>query len=138
MTSHETLCQLESRIFAIVSMFRLLQATTLGAAMSMVALSIMGILFFSETAAFARSKIVTSITLDENTQPQLRLNFNITMLDLKCDWAVIDVVSALGTDQNVTAHVQKWDCSFRKNLNPFCTFMNVHCPSNVCISSLVN
>ena len=31
------------------------------------------------------------------------------MTDLKCEWAVIDVVSVLGTDQNVTAHVTKWD-----------------------------
>jgi thiol-disulfide isomerase/thioredoxin len=31
------------------------------------------------------------------------------MTDLKCDWAVIDVVSVLGTDQNVTAHVTKWN-----------------------------
>lgn len=30
------------------------------------------------------------------------------MLDLRCEWAVVDVVSALGTDQNVTAHVSKW------------------------------
>ena len=31
------------------------------------------------------------------------------MMDLKCDWAVIDVVSVYGTDQNVTAHVTKWN-----------------------------
>ena len=31
------------------------------------------------------------------------------MTDLKCEWAVIDVVSVLGTDQNVTAHVTKWN-----------------------------
>jgi hypothetical protein len=37
------------------------------------------------------------------------LNFNITMMDLRCDFAVVDVVSVLGTDQNVTAHLTKWD-----------------------------
>lgn len=30
------------------------------------------------------------------------------MLDLRCEWAVVDVVSTLGTEQNVTAHIQKW------------------------------
>jgi thiol-disulfide isomerase/thioredoxin len=30
------------------------------------------------------------------------------MMDLKCDFAVVDVVSVLGTDQNVTAHITKW------------------------------
>ena len=80
--------------------------------MSVVALSIMGILFFSETAAFARTKIVTSITLDENTQPQLRLNFNITMLDIHCDYVSVDVWDALGTNrQNVTKNVEKWQLS---------------------------
>mmetsp|Transcript_16005 Transcript_16005/g.37074 ORF Transcript_16005/g.37074 Transcript_16005/m.37074 type:complete len:483 (-) Transcript_16005:185-1633(-) len=90
----------------------LTEATTLGAAMSVFALSIMAILFFSETAAFARSRIVTSITLDENTQPQLRLNFNITMLDVHCDYVSVDVWDALGTNrQNVTKNVEKWQLS---------------------------
>jgi hypothetical protein len=30
------------------------------------------------------------------------------MMDLKCEYAVVDVVSALGTDQNVSSHVTKW------------------------------
>jgi len=90
----------------------LTEATSLGAAMSLIALGIMGVLFFSETAAFARSKIVTSITLDENTQPQLRLNFNITMLDVHCDYVTVDVWDALGTNrQNVTKNVEKWQIS---------------------------
>jgi len=90
----------------------LTEATTLGAAMSMAALGIMAILFFSETAAFARTKIVTSITLDENTQPQLRLNFNITMADVHCDYVSVDVWDALGTNrQNVTKNVEKWQLS---------------------------
>lgn len=80
--------------------------------MSLVAMGIMGILFLSETAAFARTKIATSITLDENTQPQLRLNFNITMLDLHCDYVSVDVWDALGTNrQNVTKNVEKWQLS---------------------------
>jgi thiol-disulfide isomerase/thioredoxin len=48
------------------------------------------------------------LTLDRSDDPRIRLNFNITMMDLKCDFCVVDVVSVLGTDQNVTAHVTKW------------------------------
>ena len=33
------------------------------------------------------------------------------MMDLPCQFAVIDVVSVLGTQQNVTKHVAKWDVS---------------------------
>ena len=46
--------------------------------------------------------------MDRNEDPRVRVNFNITMMDLKCEFAVVDVVSSLGTDQNVTAHVTKW------------------------------
>jgi len=90
----------------------LTEATTLGAAMSLCAIGIMALLFFSETAAFARSRIATSISLDENTAPQIRLNFNITMLDLQCDYVSVDVWDALGTNrQNVTKNVEKWQIS---------------------------
>lgn len=52
---------------------------------------------------------MTDLSLDRTDDPRIRLNFNITMTDLRCDWAVIDVVSVMGTDQNVTAHVTKWN-----------------------------
>merc|ERR1719183_2656629 len=87
----------------------LTEATFLGAVMSICALSVMGILFLSETWAFARTMIATSISLDENTEPQIRLNFNITLLDLHCDYVSVDVWDSLGTNlQNVTKNVDKW------------------------------
>ena len=52
--------------------------------------------------------LVTDLVLDRHEDKRLRLNFNITMMDLKCEYAVVDVVSVLGTEQNVTAHVHKW------------------------------
>jgi Endoplasmic Reticulum-Golgi Intermediate Compartment (ERGIC) len=77
--------------------------------MSVVAMSVMAVLFFSETAAFARSRIVTNIAVDDNSEPQLRLNFNITLLDVHCDYVSVDVWDALGTNrQNVTRNVDKW------------------------------
>jgi thiol-disulfide isomerase/thioredoxin len=30
------------------------------------------------------------------------------MMDLKCEFAVVDVVSSLGTEQNVTTQITKW------------------------------
>lgn len=47
--------------------------------------------------------------MDKTKDQRLRVNFNITMMDLKCEYAVVDVVSVLGTEQNVTSHVNKWD-----------------------------
>jgi len=51
---------------------------------------------------------VTNLKLDTNDEDRVRLNFNITMMDLKCEYAVVDVVSVLGTEQNVSSHVTKW------------------------------
>lgn len=40
---------------------------------------------------------------------RLRINFNITMLDLQCDYTAVDVVDVLGTNSmNVTKNVEKW------------------------------
>lgn len=87
----------------------LTEATSLGAFMSICAIAVMGILFFSETLAFARSEMATSIALDENDQPQIRLNFNITLMDLHCDFVSVDVWDTLGTNrQNVTKNIEKW------------------------------
>lgn len=52
---------------------------------------------------------MTNLKLDTNDDPRVRLNFNITMMDLKCDFVVVDVVSVLGTEQNVSAHITKWN-----------------------------
>jgi thiol-disulfide isomerase/thioredoxin len=77
--------------------------------MSICAVSMMSILFFSETWAFLSTRVATSIALDDNVAPQIQLNFNITMMDLQCDYIVVDVWDALGTNrQNVTKNVDKW------------------------------
>ena len=54
------------------------------------------------------SRLVTDLRLDANDERRVRLNFNITMMDLKCEFAVVDVVSVLGTEQNVSSHITKW------------------------------
>ena len=47
--------------------------------------------------------------LDTNSDTLLRINFNVTMLDLQCDYAAVDVVDVLGTNSmNVTKNVEKW------------------------------
>jgi len=87
----------------------LTEATNLGAMMSLVCLLMMATLFLSETFAFMRSTVITNIAMDDNLEAQIRLNFNVTMLDLHCDYVSVDVLDALGTNrQNVTKNVEKW------------------------------
>mmetsp|Transcript_18218 Transcript_18218/g.25874 ORF Transcript_18218/g.25874 Transcript_18218/m.25874 type:complete len:175 (+) Transcript_18218:76-600(+) len=86
----------------------LLEGTRRGSILSTIAVLTMTILFLLETKAFFSSQLKTNLALDSNEDSQIRVNFNITMMDLKCDYATIDVVSVLGTQQNVTQHVQKY------------------------------
>ena len=77
--------------------------------MSICAMAVMTLLFFAETIAFARTNIATEIALDDNTAPQIQLNFNVTLLDLHCDYVSVDVWDVLGTNrQNVTKNIEKW------------------------------
>lgn len=87
----------------------LMEGTARGSVMSYMSLALMVVLFLWETKAYFSTSIVTDLALDKTDDARLRLNFNITMTDLRCEFAVIDVVSVLGTDQNVTAHVTKWN-----------------------------
>mmetsp|Transcript_18124 Transcript_18124/g.22184 ORF Transcript_18124/g.22184 Transcript_18124/m.22184 type:complete len:548 (+) Transcript_18124:80-1723(+) len=87
----------------------LLEGTKRGSVISYLAMMVMLILYFAETMSyFSGSYIQTDVSLDLNKEEKVRVNFNITMLDLRCDYAVIDIVSPLGTAQNVTANVQKY------------------------------
>ena len=68
------------------------------------------LMLFSHTLLLPQTyRVRTDLALDNNQDDRIRLNFNITMMDLRCDFAVVDVVSALGTDQNVTTHITKWE-----------------------------
>lgn len=86
----------------------LLEGTRRGSILSTLAVFTMALLFLLETKAFLTTSLKTNLALDSNSEKQIRVNFNITMMDLKCDYATIDVVSVLGTQQNVTSHVQKF------------------------------
>mmetsp|Transcript_21024 Transcript_21024/g.66042 ORF Transcript_21024/g.66042 Transcript_21024/m.66042 type:complete len:463 (+) Transcript_21024:340-1728(+) len=87
----------------------LTEATTLGAALSVASGVFMVILFCVELWAFLSTTIETGVTLDTNSETLLRINFNITMMELQCDFAVVDVVDVLGTNSmNVTKNVEKW------------------------------
>ena len=46
--------------------------------------------------------------LDTNSDTLLRINFNVTMLDLQCDYAAVDGGRARTNSMNVTKNVEKW------------------------------
>jgi len=86
----------------------LLEGTKRGSFLSVAAIFVIMTLFILETKAFFEYNLASNLSLDSNEDKRIRVNFNITMMDLKCEYAVIDVKSALSTEQNVTQHVTKF------------------------------
>lgn len=87
----------------------LLEGTKRGSIISYVAILTMVVLFTMETLSFLNaSTLQTDVSLDLNQDPKLRVNFNITMMDLSCEYATVDIVSPLGTSLNVTSHLSKY------------------------------
>lgn len=87
---------------------------------SFLALFVIVLLFAYETKEFTSITLVKNLIMDKNEHTgdtKIRLNFNITMLELQCEWCVIDVVSVLGTEQNVSAHITKWDIDMNRDGN---------------------
>lgn len=86
----------------------LLNGTKRGSLLSIIALLAMAVLFTLETRAFLRSMSFTNVALDKSPDKKIRVNFNITMMDMRCDYAVVDVISNYGAEQNVTQHISKF------------------------------
>jgi len=87
----------------------LTESTPTGTALSICAGLFMAVLFVTELSAFLATSTETQIIVDQDVEPQLRINFNITLLDLSCEFATIDMVDVLGTNYaNVTRNVEKW------------------------------
>jgi hypothetical protein len=55
------------------------------------------------------SPFYSSVVLDPVSNELLRINFNITVMDIPCEFAAIDIVDVLGTrTDNITKNVNRW------------------------------
>jgi hypothetical protein len=63
------------------------------------------ILAVIETGAYLASTYHTTVFMDENLGGQLRINFNITMHDLSCDFATVDLVRTFRATVDIRATV---------------------------------
>ena len=87
----------------------LTEASTHGSILSICASIFMLVLFIAELWAFLSIQYATNVIIDPNTDSLLRINFNITVMDMPCEFATIDVIDVLGTrNDNVTKNVNKW------------------------------
>jgi thiol-disulfide isomerase/thioredoxin len=81
-----------------------------GRILSGFAMAAMATLFLLETKAYFSKDIATTLSLASNsdTEQRIQLNFNITMMDLPCEYATVDVYSTIGFQKNVTKNVRKF------------------------------
>lgn len=87
----------------------LTEASTHGSILSICASIFMLVLFVAELWAFLSTQTTTNIVIDSHSDNLLQINFNITVLDMPCEYATIDVIDVLGTrENNVTKNVLKW------------------------------
>lgn len=68
-----------------------------GAGLTGLAFLAMGLLAVVETGAYLQSGYRTTVFMDKDLNGQVRINFNVTMHDLSCDYATIDLVRAKRT-----------------------------------------
>ena len=80
-----------------------------GTIMSVIAMVSVSTLFLLETKAYFSTTLGTDLSLHNNDDDQrIQLNFDITMMDLPCEHAQVDVYSSVGFEKNVTSNIVKY------------------------------
>mmetsp|Transcript_24795 Transcript_24795/g.38949 ORF Transcript_24795/g.38949 Transcript_24795/m.38949 type:complete len:477 (-) Transcript_24795:194-1624(-) len=96
------------------------ESTKIGIYMSFLALFIMIVLFLFETYAFLHRSINSNVAIDVNAEQLLRVNFNVTLYDVHCDFIEVGVWDTLGTNlQNVTKDIHKWNLNAGGSVEKF-------------------
>jgi thiol-disulfide isomerase/thioredoxin len=115
-SQHHTATMGRTRRFASkLDMYRkvpgdLVEGSKQGSLVSWLAIFAMGYLFYKETSDYLTTKLVSNLTLDRRKSTDddmIKVTFNITMMDLRCDHIEVDVVSVLGNNQNMTKYISK-------------------------------
>lgn len=75
------------------------KGTKSGALFSLAAIGLMLLLFFLELASYLRGKIDYSVTMDDNTDPQIRVSIRVQMYELPCEFAQLDIYDYLGVNR---------------------------------------
>jgi hypothetical protein len=72
------------------------------------AIIVLVILFLKETHDFMSPRQVSDLSLDRTSNPKIQVNFNISLLGLRCDYATINVFSQLGNvEHNITKNINR-------------------------------
>ena len=86
----------------------LTEATSQGGVLSVSCVLVMCTLVVMESWDYLTPPIVSEVVMDENTDAQIRVNFDITTLEMPCDWVELDVRDRLGAARaDVVPNIKK-------------------------------
>lgn len=77
----------------------LTHGTTHGGVLSVVAILVIFVVFLLELSTYLTGEVETEVMLDTNRQSNLQINFRITMVQLPCEYASVDVWDYLGNNR---------------------------------------
>jgi thiol-disulfide isomerase/thioredoxin len=84
------------------------EATFYGGLLTIVAFFAVALLCFFEIGAFLTTTTTSTVLLDTNFRDTVKISFNITMLDLPCQFATVNILDELGDRRlNVTNNIKK-------------------------------
>ena len=75
-----------------------IKSTKIGFIMSIISLFSMVILFTCETYEFVQTKVTSNIEIDPNADKLIRVNFNVTLYDVQCDFVEVGTYFSCGFD----------------------------------------
>ncbi|CAN8068061.1 unnamed protein product [Agarophyton chilense] len=86
----------------------LTHGTSQGGILSVIAISIIGLVFLFELWTYLAGEVETAVMLDTNTEQSLQINFKITTLSLPCEFTSVDVWDYLGnTRLDISPQIHK-------------------------------
>jgi len=86
----------------------LTKGTAPGAVLSIAALLLMALLVIFELAAYLAGRVDSAVIIDDNTEPGIPLSFKVSLLEIPCQFASVDVYDFLGqTRLDVQSNVFK-------------------------------
>ncbi len=101
----------------------LTEQTSHGTFLSTLTLFFFLFLFYSEFKSFLSIDYHTNTLIDQSSLNEIRqfqIDFDITLLDISCSYAVVDIVDSLGTRiENITYQIEKYQIDLNGNMTLF-------------------
>jgi len=102
-------------------------SSTPGMIISLIGTIVMITLFIFELNAYRKVDVSTTLVVDELVDEMLRMNFNVTLHQVPCDYLSIDVSDTTGTARhNISKDILKWRLDSEQRVIAASTALTAH------------